>query len=241
MRIGVVCEGPTDYLAITHFLGTALSEKHIDPTFIQLFPDLDRTRPEGGWPNVLLWLDRNPPAARIQSLFGGGLFSGALSTEPLNAILIQLDTDILGCDDFSNYVQKLYGYEVTNFEEPSERASEVRQVLMLAAKFEDMSNADQVKHVIGPAVEATEAWCVAAFHPVDQNAELLRGNDLMNAFMNVLERSEGREPQDTYANIDKSVRRRKIFCERHKGGSGRIYRSCTQFATAVDDLCGLAP
>lgn len=241
MRIGIICEGPSDYPALACFIGHALREKGIDPQFLQLFPEPDRTRAEGGWPNVLLWLKSHPPEVRIQRYFGGGLFGGALSTEPLDAIILQLDSDVVDDDSFRNFAKKNLEYEVSQSLNPEERGQQIIAVLGLAAAFNQMTDVDKDRHVITPSVEATETWCIAAFHPVLSDYENLRGPDLVNEFMTVLEKSEGREPQNSYANIDKDAKRRKVFCEKHFSGSVRIQNSCSHFAESVSQLLALKP
>jgi hypothetical protein len=105
MEIGVVCEGPTDFPAIVHFFKHALEQKNITAQFRYLHPDMDKTRPDGGWGAVLLWLKNNPPTSRIQKYFGGGLFQGPLNVDPLDAIVIHLDADVLPDKSFINYVK----------------------------------------------------------------------------------------------------------------------------------------
>ena len=53
MRLGVICEGPSDYPAMVHFVGAALKNQGIDAVFQSLSPNMDKTRPEGGWGSVL--------------------------------------------------------------------------------------------------------------------------------------------------------------------------------------------
>lgn len=241
MRIGVVCEGPSDFPAITIFLEKALRDKGIAPVFLPLYPEMDKTRPEGGWANVLLWLQNNPPENRIQRFFGGGLFAGALSYEPLSAIIMHLDADVIDVGSFRNFVRNNYNLEVFDTDDHVKRSEQIHNVLELAAKFESMTHSDVLKHVTLPAVEASEAWCVAAFHGQTENYELLRGQQLIDAFMSVLERSEGREPKLSYVNVDKSPERRSRFCERHASGFTRILNGCSQFSKTVTKLAAIAP
>ncbi len=237
MRIGVVCEGPTDYFAVVSFFGHALKEDQgIQAQFVSLQPQMDQTRPPGGWGNVLSWFDRNPPALRIQQYFGGGFFGGSLGTPPLDALLIQLDSDVLGEKSFSDHVQKTYGLSVGNPTAEDARANEIRQVLQIAAKYSEMTTGDIERHVIAPAVEATESWCVAAFTAPTPNCETLSGQSLVDAFMVALERSEGRMPNPPYANTDKNPARRETFCNKHAQGSGRVRAGCAQFEIAFQQL-----
>jgi hypothetical protein len=202
---------------------------------------MDKTRPEGGWANVLLWLDNHPPDARVQRYFAGGLFAGALSSEPLDAILIHLDSDSIEDKSFREFVLKRYKYELDLSREPDKKAAHIRRVISLAAQLQALTAADAGRHLPAPAVEATETWCVAAFRSRTEDFEALRGEALIDAFMAALERSEGRPPQQHYANIDKSLGRRARFCEKHASGSPRIIRGCKQFAVALDELVALAP
>ena len=54
MRVGVVCEGPTDFFAIESFFGHALENDQIDAEFVRVQTKSDNTNSEGGWGNVLL-------------------------------------------------------------------------------------------------------------------------------------------------------------------------------------------
>ena len=241
MRVGVVCEGPTDFFAVKSFFGHALENALAAPVeFIALQPQMDKTNPEAGWGNVLLWLANNPPVSRVQQYFGGGLFAGALGSDPLDALLIQLDSDILGDRLFKDYVFKSYNLTVENPTQQDERAKEISRVLQEAAQFINMTAIDVRRHVIAPAVEATESWCVAAFNAQAMNCEDLSGQRLVDAFMVALEKSEGRIPSLPYANTDKDQRRREIFCNKHASGSARVIEGCPAFERAFLQLRDLA-
>lgn len=239
MRIGVVCEGQTDYFAIEHFLGSYLRSLEMEAKFIAIQPAMDNTKPVTGWSNVILWLVKNPPAARVINFFTGGLFGGEMAIEPFDAILIQMDTDILGDDGFNSFIEKVTGYVPKNPGDPPSRASEISKVVKLTAKFEELTEADVRRHVVVPAVESTETWCVAAFNAKSDNFEFLRGIDLTNAFMKALEVSEGTQAKDVYENINKDQKRRSEFCKRHAVGASRIYKNCSSFSSACDCLHAL--
>ena len=50
MRVGVVCEGPTDWHAIVCFLEASLTDRGIAPVFVEIQPEMDKTnRANGGW------------------------------------------------------------------------------------------------------------------------------------------------------------------------------------------------
>ncbi|WP_428513744.1 hypothetical protein [Roseovarius sp.] len=239
MRLGVVCEGPTDFHAIECFFGYTLQAAGKEVEFIALQPKMDNSAPEGGWGNVLLWLKNNPPSSRLQQFFKGGLFGGEFSLEPLDGILLQLDSDILGEPSFSAYMQKEYDYVVSVPTLADERADEVRSVLSTAAKLSEVTKADQSRHILTAAVESTEAWCVAAFKRPPQDFELLAGQDLIDCFMCALATSEGNVPDPPYAKVDKQSKRRRQFCESHAGSSERIVETCAQFRKAHEELLRL--
>ena len=80
-----------------------------------------------------------------------------------DALLIQLDSDILGNRSFTIRVKNKYDLDVGTPNDAQERADEIRKVIESAARFDAMTEHDIKLHVIAPAVESTEAWCVAAF------------------------------------------------------------------------------
>jgi hypothetical protein len=240
IRIGVVCEGQSDYHAVESFFGSSLKSVGVEGQFEALQPEMDRTQPEAGWGNVLLWLKNNPPATRIQRYFGGGLFGGGLGTQPLDCLIVQLDSDILGEPGFSKFVFDAYGFSPDSPHTPSERAAVIRRVIEAACAFNEMVDLDQARHIPAPAVESTEAWCIAAFAVPTTNCEVLTGQQLVDQFMTAIELSESRPATPPYTAIDKSPRRRKKFCTKHKGGSERILNGCAQFRGTHDRLVGVA-
>lgn len=236
MRLGVICEGPSDYPAMVHFVGAALKNQGIDAVFQSLSPNMDKTRPEGGWGSVLTWLNNNPPVTRIQRYFGGGLFGGELQQELLDAIIIQLDTDIIVNSSFTDFVRSQYGLNIKDHVDPELRAREIVQVITKAANLDILTDADARRHVPFAAVESTETWCIAAFNPQKSGSELLKGLSLTNAFMTALEKSESKSPKLSYQNIDKTYKRREIFCKKHASNVQRILDDCGEFCRAVGCL-----
>lgn len=113
-------------------------------------------------------------------------------------------------------------------------------VLSLAARSREMTQADSSRHVLAPAVESTETWCVAAFSSRPSDLERLSGQELVNEFMCALERSESRNPKASYVNVDKSPHRRSSCCEKHAPQSDRIIAGCPRFQEAHDQLRSLA-
>ena len=240
VRIGVVCEGPTDWHAIRSFLEHSMSSAGFPVEFRLLQPEPDATSSYGGWTQVLFWLKEHPPDNRIQRYFTEGPFGGKLAEDPLDGILIQLDSDILGDDSFGAHVMNEHGYTVANPTAAEQRAEEVRNVLSLAARLPEMTEADVSRHVLAPAVESTETWCVAAFSSRRSDFESLSGPELANKFMCALEKSESRPIRPPYANANKNPDRRLRFCEACASQSGRVIEGCPRFGETHDRLLSLA-
>ena len=240
MRIGVVCEGITDLHAITSFFGHSISSAGFQIEFIPLQPDPDATSSEGGWTKVLFWLMNHEPDNRVQQFFTEGLFGGELAQDPLDGILIQMDSDILGHDSFGAYVKDKFGHNVVNPTAAKQRAEEVCHILSQAALLHQMTSTDVLRHVLAPAVESTETWCVAAFSRRPSEFESLSGTNLVNEFMCALERSESRVPKPSYAEVDKSKDRRSRFCKTHASQSERVINGCPRFREAHERLHALA-
>jgi hypothetical protein len=232
MLVGVVCEGPTDYPAIAHFFGNALRADGINATFKSLHPRLDRTRPPGGWGNVLLWLADHGPQERIQRFFNGGLFESP-AAEICDVLLIQLDTDVIAEESFQTYVLNTFGYQITPTSDAQVKANQISEILRAALRYEELCADDASRHIICPAVDATESWCVAAFDRRAIDAEQLQGAELVSAFMKALERFEGKVPKDEYANCSKDTKRRERYCDSHGRFWGRVVRSCPHFAASL--------
>ncbi|KAA0909533.1 hypothetical protein FLO80_21115 [Aquicoccus porphyridii] len=240
IRIGVVCEGPTDFLAIQAFFQHALEVEGVNSELLPIQPEMDNTSPEGGWGNVLLWLNRNPPASRIAKFFGGGLFGGDLGYEPLDCLLVQLDTDVLENASFQGFVRREYGHILAPAQTPGARADQITDILRLAWREDEMNDVDVNRHVPAPAVEATEAWCLAAFTAQSQDFEVISGQTLIDGFMSALETTEGRQPSPPYAEADKNIKRRKRFCVAHRSRSARVADGCEHFGQTLQSLRAFA-
>lgn len=127
------------------------------------------------------------------------------------------------------------GYQPTNPDDPVARGQEVREVIENAGRFSELSEHDRRRHVVAPAVESTETWCIAAFHQVGSDPEVIRGQLLVDEFMTVLHRSEGR-PVREFSGIDKSRVRREKFCSIHASGTDRLEEQCFHYRELVKAL-----
>ena len=235
VRIGVVTEGPTDTHATITFLKSSLEDRGLETHFVKLQPDMDRTKPVGGWGMVVNWLKTNPPEVRVKSYLGGGLFDNEMSAKRCDAIVVQMDSDILSDEPFRNRMRKCIGREVRDPETPIDRGREICTILEVVGRVSELTQVDREKHMVMAAVESTETWCIAAFSMWDDNPELLRGDVLRDRFMDVLHESEGR-PMRAVARIDKSPGRRLKFCGKYAASYGSLEQQCHHFKELVEKL-----
>lgn len=240
MRIGVICEGPTDYVAIESFFGAALADKNFDVTFVSLQPDMDATQSHGGWTLVESWLSNNPPESRIHRYFGGGLFESDLDTKQCDVFLIQIDSDILDDESFVQSVQTKFNIDASGIVGSVNRRKKIINILNSWCDLSKCSGGDIERHIMCPAVESTEAWCIAA---VTRHADIegLSKTELIVPFMTAMHRSESREIPEEIIKIDKSTERRKRFCVANAAGHGKLASQCQSFSLALQDLTKNAP
>jgi hypothetical protein len=235
MKIGVVCEGPTDFIAIKEFFGSALTRELAVPQFVPLQPRPDNTD-DGGWTRVVFWLDEHDPQTRVSRFLDGSIFASGLDQFHCDALIIHMDTDVLDQPSFLDFMGKR---EVAVLEvgRPLERGEELRRVLLLVSRMSELTEGDQQRHVIAPAVESTEAWCVAAFERVTADPETYAGQSLWDAFGSCLLRSEGitSNHPPKFGPPDKSVARRAAFCSRHRA-SAFLLPQCASFRKGVEAL-----
>lgn len=209
MRIGVICEGQTDFWAIKSFLGKTLE---VDVTFVDLQPDMDRTQAPAGWGNLSRWFGASSPIERCRRYFGGGLFEDELDAKACDFFVVQMDTDHISDQSFRSYNKEHHGIVVTG--EQGKEYEEAVRVLGKWAGLENLTEVDVRRHIMAPAIPSTESWCVAAFEWCDDDPDLLPNHELVDRFMRCLHKFEGRQPQVApYTTIDKDILRRKKYCE----------------------------
>lgn len=239
MRIGVVCEGPTDAHAIVCFLHSSLTHRGIMPVFIAIQPETDNTRsPEGGWGAVLKWLKENPPSARTRAYFHGGLFGDGLSAKHCDVLVFQMDADILADAAFRNWTKRHYQYTVANRTDPVKSGQKITSIIETVGAFSRLSRDEKRRHIPAPSVESTETWCIAAFRNLPVDPELLSGSQLCQEFMTSLHRSENRPVQD-FVSVNKDPRRRRRYCERTSSGFARLENQCYHYLNLVNVLVSI--
>lgn len=235
LKIGIVCEGPSDYWAISCFLGEALRDLGCECIFVDLQPELDATLEEAGWGNLYWWFQKNPPHERIRRFFSGGIFDNDLDSKHCDVIVMQMDCDHIRHDSF---VTKLAhdGYDVIEQIKNKSAYLVVEEILILWSQINSLTNIDIQRHVAAPAQESTDAWCLAVYRRHELIVDELPLPQLTNMFMAALEQSEGRVPLQNYTTIDKNKRRRKIYCEKHAAGFRYALNSSPSFQTLYDKV-----
>lgn len=218
MRIGVICEGPTDFVVMRSFFTSDLAGDIHGLEFDLIQPALDNTLP-GGWSQVLYWLENNPPENR-NSLYrkGQSLFLEESEDEKFDALIFQIDTDIIGEPGFERYCEDR-GVIALRPQLPTERANFVRHVLINMSANTSLDQALNSGEIPIAIVEACETWVVAA--GVDGcDAESMSPNETCDNFGRVLAKHSGQPERESYRKINKNVQSRQRLCS-------QLCRHCT--------------
>lgn len=237
MKIGVVCEGLTDFHAINYYVGAALLKRGVSSEFVALQPLPDNTS-GGGWSYVFTWLDQNPPKAREQ-LFGRGLFANSKKFSGLDSIVIHLDTDILPEKSFLNFL-KARDIKMGATNTLAQKGAELSGLISIFAHLDDCQEEYAKKHVPAPIAESSEAWCVAVDSEFGGSAESLSGQNLIDAFGVAFARFNKNEPKKNYRSINKRTKSRENYCKTTAEEVDRL-NTCTLFVSLVENLALIAP
>jgi hypothetical protein len=225
MQIGVVCEGPTDFLTIRSFLEVEFSKIQKTVNFVIIQPALDNTLP-GGWSQVLYWLENNPKDLRSAIyLKSDSLFLSDDSTKKFDALLFQIDTDIIGEQGFEKFVTDR-NIQVLRPIAPIERGEYVKRIIQMLAGHSDDHNEFAAKEISLAIVECCETWLIAAELPINE-PEALQGQDLKDNFGKVMANFSGNPDQGKYTSMNKRVVTRQKLCEnisKRSSPLGRAYQ-----------------
>ena len=228
-RIGLVCEGETDRIAIEWFVRSSLVDRGFsgDISFCKIQDYKDQTsRDIHGYTMVLAWL-RQGPTARAR-LFGG-MFAG--DSERLDAIVVHLDADNLSSMEFRTHVLRFYDMTVKNHRIPAKRGFAIRTLLTGVGGLGCSSGL----YALAVAVESTESWCVAAFGTT-VDPESLKGPTLNAQFMHVMLKAE-RQPPQVIKEATKDPIRWERLCRRAKPTHvRRLERRCSHYEKLVHDV-----
>ncbi|AYD01033.1 hypothetical protein [Neorhizobium sp. NCHU2750] len=235
MRIGVVCEGPTDFFAIKYFLGAVLRKEGREVDFIDLQPSMDATSPKAGWGNIERWLAANTPQSRSKRYFSGGIFADDLDAKACDFIIVQMDCDHLEHEAFTVFNQEKYGINYGKLPDLDAQYNMVEKILGEWCGLSALTSADANRHVLTPAQQSTESWCIAAYSHLLTDPDLLEGQDLIDRFMTILHESEGRLlPASGFSEVDKSIKRREKFCKKHAANCTTYITRSNSFVRTVE-------
>ena len=224
-RIGLVCEGATDRIAIEWYVRKSLVTRGFSDISFQDIPShIDETS-KGiyGCTMVLAWLHQSPGERRR---YFGGLFDG--NSEKCDAIIVHLDADNLSKTEFRQHVLNHYKMRVTNPRSPDRRGTEIRRIIMSVGQLDR-------DYAIAAAVESTETWCLSSFGNTAGDPESISGSDLVQQFMSALHRFE-RRPIGDFKNVDKTDIRWERFCRHRSTKAEVIERRCPQYRKLVSEL-----
>ena len=229
-RIGLLCEGETDRIAIEWYIRKSLVQRGFtDIEFGEIRDHTDQTsRDIHGWTMVLAWLSQEP--GRRQKLLRD-IFANS-SSRKYDAIVVHLDADNLSMSEFRQHVLNHYNMTVNNAGLPQKRGFEIRRIIMSVGKLDESSPA----YAIGVAVESTETWCLSSFRNISGDPETISGNALDQQFMDALLKFEKRPPR-IVSNATKTSIRWERFC-RHPTATrvNRIERQCFHYRRLVSDV-----
>lgn len=181
------------------------------------------------------WLKNNPPKSRTKAYLRSGLFGNSLSAKRCDVVIVQMDSDVLSHQAFQNWMRNHHQYSVVNCEDPARRGSEIRLIIETAGQFNDLSADDYERHIVAPAVESTETWCIAAHRRLEVNPEGLRGEDLLQEFMTALHECENR-PIQAFVRMNKDPDRRYRYCSKKSRSYQSIEAQCLHYKSLVDGL-----
>lgn len=211
MRIGVICEGQTDFLAIKIFLEKEFLLLGQNFVFDMIQPAFDNSLPSG-WPQVLLWLENNEMTFRSALyLKGDSLFAVEDEEAKYDALLFQMDSDVIGEQSFEGFIEKRkisYAPPVNNVD----RGNVIRHVMLAIGGHASDAEALHHKEVMAPVVESSEAWVLAAEN-IANNPEVLIGQPLINEFGALVGRCSGHAPKPSYGSINKNTKTRGRICK----------------------------
>ncbi len=147
--------------------------------------------------------------------------------------MVQIDSDNLGDFGFTNYIASNFGATVNNHLDAADRFAEIQKILLLACGLQDIAHASVNRHALFPAVENTEAWCVAAADPSHPNIESTDKTDLAILYSRHFGVIVGKTLP--LAKV-KSVLARREYCKITLSQHGNILLACPQFNRAVAEL-----
>jgi hypothetical protein len=172
ITVGIVAEGGSDCVVLETLL-TAYFDKvparDFSLSFKNLQPYTDNTSKsgysEGGWEQVYKWCLGNPPQDRANALFGAPLFADGMDEFQCSALLVHMDADI--CEKIGD---KSNIDPVPSLTQSTAVRGKFIYETLSSWLWPDEKKED-LRHILVPAVESTEAWLVAGLSEEDKDPE----------------------------------------------------------------------
>lgn len=232
LRIGLICEGVTDYVIFEKLVGDIARKAGTPVSFKRFHPAQDATSgrvESGGWLTVFQWCIRNTPERRRSIFNVGSLFQAAVA--PCDMLLIHLDTDI--CERLAgSELEVLQHVPPNDYDLTSAigRGNFIRAVIAHWLQLHTVDEAFRAKHIPAPAVECSEAWLIASRVDV-----VSPENDrtIMERFIKIVcDTLRQREPETT-SSFKKTSNRYGRFIQRSEPDAILVRQKCHHF----NDLC----
>jgi len=142
---------------------------------------------------------------------GDSLFEVEDEDAKYDALLFQMDSDIIGEKSFEGFIKKRgisYVSPVNNVD----RGNIIRHVMLAIGGHASDAEALHHNEVMAPIVESSEAWILAAENIVADPEELI-GQPLVDEFGALVGRCNGIAPKASYRTINKNTRTRERICK----------------------------
>lgn len=231
-RVGVVCEGATDFIAIKTYMQNCLANSGLATKFISLQPDMDATRQDGGWTKIATWLSQDTIEQRKIRYLSKGLFANQMDPKACDAILLQIDADVYSEQDFVNFNLKYFEHVVPTTNSIVDRRKNLISVLF---NWSGVTNQVSDQYIPCIAIQATENWCIAAHKSYIGDLEELSGQDLTDQFLDCMKAVLDFPIRPSEEKM-KDQGRRERYCAATVNGSGGAYIQCSGYRAAIEDL-----
>lgn len=160
IRVGVVCEGPSDFAIIEWSLKQALGRQGHTSEFHPIHPIRDKTSgvfDDGGWHQVYRWCVRNDRTAR-QRFFGQGLFDDD-DAIAVDVLLVHIDGDVHVILASGDLWKKVTSVDPAGYENSPSGTLQFGHDLIVDWLFGGDANRDVALPT--PTVLESEAWLLA--------------------------------------------------------------------------------
>lgn len=160
IRLGIVCEGPSDYTILQWAIKAALELQGHTSEFHPIHPIRDKTSGtfhDGGWHQVYKWCVRNHVNDR-RRFFGAGLFDDE-DAIAVDLLLVHIDCDVHAIFSTGNRWKRITAIDPSDYPSTSEGILNFGSDLLTDWLFDDSELRDM--SLTSPTVMESEAWVLA--------------------------------------------------------------------------------